>query len=122
MDRRQEHFDPKIDEIRMISSQNSRDINSRTGHSRHRSCQPSYETSKEPGNYFSVRLVICIFLFMGYCFMAKEDRILGQYDSVKIKEMIQTDMDVEACWRELENSPYAAAFFHSESGVPDAGK
>ena len=44
-------------------------------------------------NWFFLKVIICICLFFGYCFMKKEDRVIGPYDSGAIQQMIQNDLN-----------------------------
>jgi len=39
-------------------------------------------------NYFYFKVIICICLYFGFCFMKKEDRVIGAYDSHDIRQMI----------------------------------
>lgn len=84
---------PRINEIRMISDQNSRAVNGRIGASRSRSYRPYDAEEEHGGTSFPFRLLLCVLLFFGYCFMEKEDRKIGGYDSAAILEVIESDFD-----------------------------
>ncbi len=91
------HGDGVLMQLRQMSELNSQDISSRTVLSRRRHYRPAQETEAQERTFsFSARVVICVFLFLGYCFLAKEDRVIGEYDSAKIQEVIQEDTAVEA--------------------------
>ena len=59
--------------------------------------------------------MISLLLFAGFCFMAKDDRTIGRYDSGKIKEVIQEDTDLEAVLETLKQNSTLAVF--SPSGL-----
>ena len=42
---------------------------------------------------FFLKVIICICLFFGFCFMKKEDRTIQAYDSDSIEEMILNDFN-----------------------------
>ena len=43
-------------------------------------------------NYFILKVFISFLLFCGFCFMKREDRVIGEYDSSDIQKMIMEDM------------------------------
>ena len=106
---------PEAEEMRAISGQNSRRINGYTGYSRSRSLHQRYVDPGEDRGHFALRLMISLLLFAGFCFMAKDDRTIGRYDSGKIKEVIQEDTDLEAVLETLKQNSTLAVF--SPSGL-----
>ena len=85
-----------LDALRRMSEANSQDMSSRAGLSRRRRGPAQQMEAQEGGSTLPFRVAVCAFLFVGYCFMAKEERAVGTYDSAKIQEMIEEDTAVEA--------------------------
>ena len=82
-----------VQEIRMAAEENRRMVNTRTGEARFRFPENRDGFGRTSGRAFSFRLFLALLLFAGFCFMEKEQRHIGDYDSNTICQIIQEDMD-----------------------------
>ena len=82
-----------VQEIRMAAEENRRMVNTRTGEARFHFPENRDGFGRAPGGAFSLRLFLAMLLFAGFCFMEREERHIGDYDSSAICQIIQEDMD-----------------------------
>ena len=82
-----------LQQIRMAAEENRQTVNAKTGNIHAYFAKDSRGPAHPSGIFFTFRFFLAILLFAGFCFMEREQRHIGDYDSSAICQIIQEDMD-----------------------------
>ena len=92
-----------IQQIRLAAEENRRTVNESLDQNRYRFSVRRGPDNIAPGTFHSsmmLRFFLAILLFAGFCFMEREGRHLGDYDSSAICRIIQEDTDFSKVFKD----------------------
>lgn len=92
-----------IQQIRLAAEENRRTVNESLDQNRYRFSVRRGPDSMSRGTFRSsvmLRFFLAILLFAGFCFLEREGRYLGDYDSSTICRIIQEDTDFSKVFKD----------------------